>query len=239
MKDIKNSKSSDNEVEEVEGLMALDQLKDRQNEDDDHLNFEKKMDSTVDISKNELQKEYLFGEVEFDKKEFNSNFFFALIVLAFVVLKVDAQFIRNQETEDMVMRTIAGVTILELIAQLAGAFRILTPLWLVILFNKFPPMIPSVYRFKFAFWGMETILKDDYLSQIERVKIPWYEIASVEFKQSKTFDYLEFINGKGLPIGIMHLGIARKQDIFNSLKMHVSEDHPLLKKIKSMLEIKG
>jgi hypothetical protein len=239
MKDPKKSQSSENEVEDVEGLMALDQLKDQASEEDDFLKFEQKKDSTIDIINKNQQKEYLFGEVEFDKKEFNTHFFMALLILAFVVLKVDANFIRNQETEEMLMHAIAGVTILEMIAQLAGAFRILTPLWLIIIINKFPPMVPSVYRFKFAFWGMETIFKVDYMSQLVRVKIPWYEIATVEFKQNKNFDYLELLNGKGMSIGVVHLGIARKQDILNSLKLHVSEDHPLVKKLKTMLEIKG
>jgi hypothetical protein len=239
MKNKKENETREQPIEDVDALMSVDQLQECQNDEDDLLKFGTKEDAKLGSPNRDQTKDELFNSIEFDRKEFSFKFFIAVAILLTFIIKFDANFIRQNDSFDLLLKSAVASVLLELSAQIIGAFRILTPLWIIIIFNKYPLKVPSIYRFKFAFWGIETVHKLDYVSQIQRVKIPWYEIVSVDFKHGKYFDYLELKNAKDLPLGLLHLGMGRKSDILNSLNMHISQDHPLLKKIKSMLEIKG
>lgn len=105
--------------------------------------------------------------------------------------------------------------------------KILTPLWITIIFRYFPFTHDSVYMLKFNYLYIETFNAATYKQNIQRVRVPWNRIAKVEFKQGKLFPYIDLYDERRAHIATIRWDFKDMDKVKKGVKFFTDNRHPL------------
>jgi hypothetical protein len=120
------------------------------------------------------------------------------------------------------------------LASYLSLVKILYPVWVILIFKKFPFSKPSIYLLKFNYLYIQTFDKLTYKSNITRVRIAWSRITSVEYKQGKLFAYLELKDSRQELVGCIRWDFNNIQEVIKGIKFFTDIDHPLNKFVCSL-----
>lgn len=105
--------------------------------------------------------------------------------------------------------------------------KILTPLWIAIIFRYFPFTQDSIYMLKFNYLYIETFNAATYKQNIQRVRIPWSRIVRVEYKQGKLFPHLDIFDERKAQIASIRWDFKDMERVKKGIKFFTDKRHPL------------
>lgn len=222
-----NSASESNDDQDVEFATNLSELEDKKYSEDDNLEFKARPQSQAEPQK-KIDEDFIF-----DKRDWNSMNIVWVVCLLLFVWKLKPNLVETTGIAQVADVSPIAVLLFEMLDSAIYLFRMLTPLWVALIFYKQPIRISSKHRIRVSFWGIESILEPTYPSMLQRVKIPWASMREFKFVTVKQIDYIQIYDHSPKLVGSIDLSIVDPAKLRDQLWVFLSEEHPLMKYLKT------